>query len=79
MATRIVLTMLFHVLPDKAMDSETRKMAGLPAQIVMADTAYDSDRLRNVIADKALWRCSPTILPAPKNTRWTSTSTPSAT
>lgn len=25
---------------------------GLPADIVMADTAYDSDRLRNAIADK---------------------------
>jgi hypothetical protein len=25
---------------------------GLPAAIVMADTAYDSDRLRNAIADK---------------------------
>ena len=25
---------------------------GLPAQVVMADTAYDSDRLRQVIADK---------------------------
>lgn len=25
---------------------------GLPADIVMADTAYDSDRLRNAITDK---------------------------
>tara|TARA_R110002049_G_scaffold172204_1_gene339016 strand:+ start:550 stop:918 length:369 start_codon:yes stop_codon:yes gene_type:complete len=25
---------------------------GLPADIVMADTAYDSDRLRNLIAEK---------------------------
>ncbi len=25
---------------------------GLPADIVMADTAYDSDRLRDAIADK---------------------------
>ena len=27
---------------------------GLPAQVVMADTAYDSDRLRKAIADKGV-------------------------
>jgi transposase len=29
---------------------------GLSADIVMADTAYDSDHLRDAIATKALWR-----------------------
>jgi len=52
---------------------------GLPADIVMADTAYDSDRLRDAIAEKAPWRSSPTIPRAQENIRWTNISMPSVT
>jgi hypothetical protein len=48
---------------------------GLPAKVVMGDTAYDSDRLR---AEKAQSPSSPTILLVPKNIRWTRTSMLSA-
>lgn len=45
----------------------------------MADTAYDSDRLRSAIADKGAVAVIPPILPARKNTRWTGITMPSAT
>jgi len=52
---------------------------GLPAEVVMADTAYDSDRLRQAIARKGAVAAIPNKTPrAPKNTPSTSTSTRSA-
>lgn len=33
-------------------DAAEALVADLPAEVVMADTAYDSDRLREIIADK---------------------------
>lgn len=51
---------------------------GLPAEIVMADTAYDSDRLRDAIADKGAIAVIPTIPRVRSNTRWTNISMPSA-
>lgn len=49
----------------------------LPAKVVMADAAYDSDsdRIRKAIAKKGAVEAIPTIRPAPTNTRSTSTST----
>lgn len=37
----------------------------LPAEVVMADTAYDSDRLRKAIADKGVKPSSRTTRLAP--------------
>jgi transposase len=47
---------------------------GLPAEVIMADTAYDADHLRQAIAAS-----SPTTRHARSNIRSTSISTPSAT
>ncbi len=50
---------------------------GLPAEIVMADTAYDADHFRQAIADKgALAGSSRTIHRARESIRSTSSSTP---
>ena len=51
---------------------------GLPAGIVMADTAYDSDTLGRLSPTKARSRSSPTTLRCPRSIRSTSISTPSA-
>jgi transposase len=50
---------------------------GLPAEVVMADTAYDADRLRQAIAAKGRSPSSPTTRRGRSNIRSTSTSTPS--
>lgn len=52
---------------------------GLPADIVMADTAYDSDRLRDAIAEKGAVAVIPNNPSRARNTRWTKTSMSSAT
>ena len=43
-----------HSPPAKKGDAPQAEalIEGLPADVVMADTAYDSDRLRDAIADK---------------------------
>ena len=52
---------------------------GLPAEVVMADTAYDADHLRQAIAAKgARSPSSPTTRHALSNIRSTSISMPSA-
>ena len=51
---------------------------GLPAEVVMADTAYDSDELRAAIARRAPSPSFPTIRLARSNTASTSTFTSSA-
>jgi transposase len=50
---------------------------GLPAEVVMADTAYDADHLRQAIAAKGALAVIPTRH-APSNIRSTSISMPSA-
>ena len=52
---------------------------GLPAEVVMADTAYDGDRLRQAIADKGAVAVIPNNPSRARSIRSTSTSTPSAT
>ena len=51
---------------------------GLPAEVVMADTAYDADHLRQAIAAKARSPSSPTTRHVRSNIRSTSISMPSA-
>jgi transposase len=51
---------------------------GLPAEVVMADTAYDADHLRQAIAAKGASPSSPTTRHARSNIRSTSISMPSA-
>jgi transposase len=51
----------------------------LPAEIVMADTAYDADHFWQAIADKVPSPSSPAILPAPRNIRSTNISMPNDT
>jgi transposase len=51
----------------------------LPAQVVMADAAYDSDRLRKAIADKGAVAVIPNNPSRARNILSTSTSTPSVT
>jgi len=51
---------------------------GLPAEVVMADTAYDADHLRQAIAAKGRSPSSPTTRHALSNIRSTSISMPSA-
>ncbi len=48
----------------------------LRAQVVLADAAYDSDRLRKAMPTRGLSRSYRTTPPEPENTRSTSTSTP---
>lgn len=52
---------------------------GLPAELVMADAAYDSDRLREAIARKGAVAAIPSNPSRAPNTPSTSTSTHSAT
>ena len=44
----------FHITAGQAGDAPQvmALIEGMPASVVMADTAYDSDRLRQAIADK---------------------------
>jgi hypothetical protein len=46
----------------------------LPAEVVMADIAYDADHLRQVIAAKGALAVIPTIRHVRSNIRWTSIS-----
>jgi hypothetical protein len=50
---------------------------GLPAEVVMADTAYDADHLRQAIADRGRSPSSPITRHALSNIRSTSISMPS--
>ena len=52
---------------------------GLPAEVVMADTAYDADPLRQAIAAKGAIAVIPKTRHERSNIRSTSISTPSAT
>ena len=52
---------------------------GLPAEVVMADTAYDADPLRQAIAAKGAIASSPTIPHERSNIHSKSISTPSVT
>jgi transposase len=51
---------------------------GLPAEVVMADTAYDADHLRQAIAAKGALAVIPNNPSRGSNIRSTSISTPSA-
>ena len=51
---------------------------GLPAEVVMADTAYDADHLRQAIAANGRSPSSPTTRHVRSNIRSTRISTPSA-
>ena len=51
---------------------------GLPAEIVMADTAYDADSIRKAIADKGAIAVIPNNPSRAKSIRWTSISMLSA-
>jgi len=51
---------------------------GLPAEVVMADTAYDADHLRQAIAAKGALAVIPTTRHVRSNIRSTSISMPSA-
>ena len=51
---------------------------GLPAEVVMGDTAYDADHLRQAIAAKGALAVIPNTRHARSNTRSTSISMPSA-
>jgi hypothetical protein len=52
-----------------------RLIEGLPAKVVMTDTAYDADHFRQAIADKGALAASPTTPRVPSSIRSTSTST----
>ena len=53
-------------------------LEGLPAEVVMADTAYDADHLRQAIAAKGALAVIPTTRHGRSNIRSTSISMPSA-
>ena len=53
-------------------------LEGLPAKVVMADTAYDADHLRQAIAAKGALAVIPTTRHGRSNIRSTSISMPSA-
>ncbi|KAI96144.1 hypothetical protein T281_01605 [Rhodomicrobium udaipurense JA643] len=54
--------------------SAAPRIEGLPADIVMADTVYDSDRLRDAIAEKGAVAVIPNN---PSRASWTNISMPS--
>ena len=71
----------FHITAGQAGDAPQvmALIEGMPASVVMANTAYDSDRLRQAIADKGATAVIPSNPSRPASTRSTSSSTLSAT